>query len=128
MKHISDKDNNPSNCSSRISRSKSDEGSNTPISKMEDFQSSMSAFSTRIESKNINNSRNFSKSNSIDSIDKKKINKEKKKVKFNPLISVVNIESFKKQNFEGNFSIEDNCQNEILKEENKKKCFLCSIF
>ena len=125
MKHISDKDNNPSNCSSRTSRSKSDEGSNTPISKIEDFQSSMSAFSTRIESKNINNSRNYSNSNSID---KKKINKEKKKVKFNPLISVVNIESFKKQNFEGNFSIEDNCQNEILKEENKKKCFLCSIF
>ena len=126
MKHISDKDNIPQNYYSRTSRSKSDEGNSTPISKIEDYQSSMSAFSTRIESKNKNNSNDYINSNS--SNNNKNVRKEKKKVKFNPLISVVNIESFKKENFEGNFSTEENCQNEFLKVENEKKCFICSIF
>ena len=119
MKKISDKENISSNYYSRNSRNKGDEKNNTPISTIEDYQSSMSAFSTRIETKNSNSSINK---------DNKSAKKEKKKVKFNPLIAVVNIESFKKENFEGNFTIEENCHNEFFKEENKKKCFLCSIF
>ena len=56
-----DLDNIPQNSYTRTSRSnsrnKSEEG--CPISKIEDFQTSMSAFSTRIESKyNKNNSDN----------------------------------------------------------------------
>ena len=119
MKQKSDKENIPSNHYSRNSRNKGDELNNTPISTIEDYQSSMSAFSTRIESKNNNNSNNK---------DNKNLNKKKKKVKFNPLIAVVNIESFKKENFEGNFTIEENSHNEFFKEEKENKCFLCSIF
>ena len=86
------------------SRNKSDE--RYPISKIEDFQISMSAFSTRIESKNnaINSDNNHKK---------KKIKNEKKKVKFNPLITVVNIESFKKEIYEGTFDQEAKCSEEI---------------
>ena len=109
------------NTSTRISRSNSrskyDEG--FPISKIEDFQTSMSAFSTRIESKNNNiNSENK----------KKKRKKDKKKVEFNPLITVVNIESYKKENYEGTFDPEGRCTEEIFKNNNVKKCILCSIF
>ena len=109
----------PSNHYSRNSRNKGDEVNNTPISTIDDYQSSMSAFSTRNESKTINNN---------DNKDNKNVNKEKKKVKFNPLIVVVNIESFKKENFEGNFTIEESCHNENFEEKKEKKCFLCSIF
>ncbi len=123
MKHKSDKEKIHSNPSTQ--RNKGDEGNCTIISKIEDYQSSMSNSSTRIESKNNNNSNNFINSNSKDN---NNVNKEKKKVKFNPLITVVNIESFKKQNFEGNFTIEENCQDEFFKEENEKKCYMCSIF
>ena len=63
----------------------------------------MSAFSTRIESKNnnINSDNNKNK--------KKKRKKDKKKVEFNPLITVVNIESYKKENYEGTFDPEGRC-------------------
>ena len=105
------------------SRSKYDEG--CPISKIEDFQTSMSAFSTRIESKNnnINSDNNKNK--------KKKRKKDKKKVEFNPLITVVNIESYKKENYEGTFDPEGRCTDcteEIFNNSNVKKCILCSIF
>ena len=103
------------------SRSKYEEG--CPISKIEDFQTSISAFSTRIESKT-------KKINSDDDKKrkKKKIDKNKKKVEFNPLITVVNIESFKKENYEGTFDPEGRCTEEIFNSDNVKKCILCSIF
>ena len=120
-----DLDNIPQNSYTRTSRSnsrnKSEEG--CPISKIEDFQTSMSAFSTRIESKyNKNNSDNNNHKK------KKKKKKEKKKVEFNPLITVVNIESFKKENYEGTFDPEGKCTEEIFNDNNVKKCILCSIF
>ena len=103
------------------SGSKYDEG--CPISKIEDFQTSMSAFSTRIESKNnnINNENNNKKK-------KKRKKDNKKKVEFNPLITVVNIESYKKENYEGTFDPEGRCTEEIFNNNNVKKCILCSIF
>ena len=105
------------------SRSKYNEG--CPISKIEDFQTSISVFSTRIESKKYNiNSENIDNSDK-----KKKKNKNKKKVEFNPLITVVNIESFKKENYEGTFDPEGRYTEEIFNNNiNVKKCILCSIF
>ena len=120
-----DLDNIPQNSYTRTSRSnsrnKSEEG--CPISKIEDFQTSMSAFSTRIESKNNKNN-----SDNNNHKKKKKKKKEKKKVEFNPLITVVNIESFKKENYEGTFDPEGKCTEEIFNDNNVKKCILCSIF
>ena len=123
MKHKSDKEKIYSNSSTP--RNKGEEGNITPISKIEDYQSSISNSSTRIETKNNNNNNNFINRKSKDNTN---ANKEKKKVKFNPLITVINIESFKKQNFEGNFSIEENSQDEFFKEEKEKKCYMCYIF
>ena len=108
----------------RISRTNSSGKYNDscPISKIDDFQSSISAFSTRIESKNNKiNSDNISKK-------KKKKKKSNKKVEFNPLITVVNIESFKKENFEGTFDPEGRCTEEIFNNNDVKKCISCSIF
>ena len=122
-----DLDNIQPNTNTRISRtnsrSKYDEG--CPISKIEDFQTSMSTFSTRIESKNnyINSDDNKNNKNK-----KKKRKKDKKKVEFNPLITVVNIESYKKENYEGTFDPEGRCTEEIFDNNNVKKCILCSIF
>ena len=102
------------------SRGKSDDI--CPISKIDDFQSSISAFSTRIESKNkIINSDKITKK-------KKKKKKSNKKVEFNPLITVVNIESFKKENYEGTFDPEGRCTEEIFNNTDVKKCFSCSFF
>ena len=79
---------------------KDDEGNIIPISKINDYQTSMSNFSTRNESNQI------------------KIKDNKKHVNFNPLISVVNITSFKKDNYI--------FANEA--DNNEQKCALCSIF
>ena len=109
---------------SRISRTNSGGKYNDscPISKIDDFQSSISAFSTRIESKNNKiNSNNIGKK-------KKKKKKSNKKVEFNPLITVVNIESFKKENYEGTFDPEGRCTEEIFNNTDVKKCFSCSFF
>ena len=124
MKHMFDMDLEPfpTNFYTRTSRSKYDDGH--PISKIEDFQTSMSAFSTRIETKNnnkINTDDNFHKK-------KKKKKKQKKKVEFNPLITVVNIESFKKENYEGTFDPEGKCPEDVCTNTNVKKCILCTIF
>ena len=120
-----DLDNIPQNSYTRTSRSNSRNKSEggCPISKIEDFQTSMSAFSTRIESKNNKNN-----SDNNNHKKKKKKKKEKKKVEFNPLITVVNIESFKKENYEGTFDPEGKCTEEIFNDNNVKKCILCSIF
>ena len=104
----------------RTSRSKYDDRS--PISKIEDFQTSMSVFSTRIESKNNRANSEDNKKN------KKKKKKGEKKVQFNPLITVVNIESYKKENYEGTFDPEGRCAEEFFNNNNVKKCILCSIF
>ena len=104
------------------SRNKNEEG--CPISKIEDFQTSISSFSTRIESKkyNISNNENNKKN--------KKKKDEKRKVEFNPLITVVNIESFKKENYEGTFDPEGKYAEEVFNNNDnvKIKCLLCSIF
>ena len=102
------------------SRTKYDE--DCPISKIEDFQTSISAFSTRIESKNNN-------INSDNNKRKKRKKNDKRKVEFNPLITVVNIENYKKENYEGTFDREGgSCSEEIFNNNNVKKCILCSIF
>ena len=44
------------------------------------------------------------------------------------MITVVNIESFKKENYEGTFDPEGKCTEEIFNDNNVKKCILCSIF
>ena len=104
------------------SRSKNDEI--FPISKMEDFQTSISIFSTRIESKKYNlNSENKNTNNKT-----KKKKKNKKKVEFNPLITVVNIESYKKENYEGTFDSQGKCTEEIFNNNDAKKCLMCSVF
>ena len=97
----------------RTSRSKCDE-SGIPISKMEDYQTSMSSFSTKYESK-----LNLNLSEAKEKINK---NKTKKKVEFNPLITVINIESYKKENYYGPHG------NEANDSDANKKCILCTIF
>ena len=124
MKHIFDIDLETiqTNFYTRTSRSKYVDG--CPISKIEDFQSSMSVFSTRIESKSHRaNSENNKKNKK-----KKKKKDNQKKVQFNPLITVVNIESFKRENYEGTFDPEGKCGENIFNNDNVKKCILCSIF
>ena len=120
MKHITDMDDIPTNFYTRTSRNKYEEVNITPLSKIGDYQTSMSAFSTRIESKNV------LKSNNIGS----KKSKKDKKVEFNPLISVINIESFKNENYEGTFGQQepDNSHSEFFKKENERKCMVCTIF
>ena len=118
MKHITDFDNIPTNFYTRTSRNKYNDSNFIPISKIDDYQTSMSAFSTRIETKN----------NLTNSIERKKSKTGKKKVEFNPLISIINIESFKKENYVGNIEEEKDCYSEYFKKENEKKCIICSIF
>ena len=119
-----DLDNNIPNSYTRTSRTNSRNKNDFvyPISKIEDFQTSMSAFSTRIESKN----HKAYSDNHIKKIKKRKI--DKRKVEFNPLITVVNIESFKKENYEGTFDAEERCNEELFNNHSVKKCILCSIF
>ena len=95
----------PKNNFSLRSSFKDDEGSIIPISKIDDYQTSISNFSTRNETGPL------------------KIKKNKKKVDFNPFISVVNVQSYKKENYEIANDV-------IILDENKKeqKCILCSIF
>ena len=122
-----DLDNLPQNFYTRTPSSnlknKTDE--DCPISKIEDFQASISAFSTRIETKNNNKNNTDEKFHKK----KKKKKKQKKKVEFNPLITVVNIESFKKENYEGTFDPEGKCTEDFCTNNNDvKKCLLCTIF
>ena len=104
MKQIFNLENIPNNIYSRVRSShKDDEGNTIPFSRIDDYQSSISNFSTRIESSKI------------------KSKKEKNRVKFNPLISVVNIESYKKENYELTNDV-------IIVEQKEQKCALCTIF
>ena len=100
----------------RTSRGRHEEG--IPISKIDDYQTSMSIFSTKVEcNKRHNSDYNYDK--------RKKMKKGKKKVEFNPLISVVNIQSYKKENSQGG---KDNNKEESADDEEIKKCALCIIF
>ena len=82
---------------------KDEGGCPIPFSRIDDYQKSMSKFSTRNESGEIIKS------------------KEKKKVQFSPFINVVNIESLKKELYEST-------NEEFILNENEQKCLLCSIF
>ena len=104
MKQIFNLESTPKEIYSRTRSShKDDEGSIIPFSRIDDYQASISKFSTRIESSKI------------------KFKKEKGRVKFNPMISVVNIESYKKENYELTNDV-------IIVKQNEQKCALCTIF
>ena len=104
MKHVNNSEKTPKKFYSRSRSShKDDEGNIIPYSRIDDYQSSMSNFSTRVESGQIRDK------------------KEKRRVQFNPLISVINVQSYKKENFE--------LTNDItLDDKKEEKCVLCSIF
>ena len=105
MKHGNDLDNIPSNYFTRTSRNKVDDNI---ISKIEDYQTSMSTFSAKIEHRMVIGSN-------------KEKPKGKKRVEFNPLITVINIQSYKKENFSG--------PEDRNKDSNKiKKCVSCNVF
>ena len=82
---------------------KDEEGNRIPFSIIDDYQGSLSKFSTRIESNHS------------------KLKDKNKRVNFNPLISVVNIESYKKENYELTNDV-------IIINPKEQKCALCSIF
>ena len=105
MKHVNDLDNIPSNYFTRTSRNKVDDNI---VSKIEDYQTSMSTFSAKIEHRMVIGSN-------------KEKPKGKKRVEFNPLITVINIQSYKKENFSG--------PEDRNKDSNKiKKCVSCNVF
>ena len=105
MKHVNDLDNIPSNYFTRTSRNKVDDNI---ISKIEDYQTSMSTFSAKIEHRMVIGSN-------------KEKPKGKKRVEFNPLITVINIQSYKKENYSGPDE-RNNSSNKI------KKCVSCNVF
>lgn len=101
-----------SNSFLRSSRNKSDD--NPIVSKITDYQTSISSFSTRIESKPNNNL-------TVELKEKRTKTQEKKKVEFNPFITVINIQSYKKENFCGPSDSDDK------ESDKKKKCVMCNI-
>ena len=105
MKHVNDLDNIPSNYFTRTSRNKVDDNI---ISKIEDYQTSMSTFSAKIEHRMVIGSN-------------KEKPKGKQRVEFNPLITVINIQSYKKENYSGPDE-RNNSSNKI------KKCVSCNVF
>ena len=105
MKHVNDLDHIPSNYFTRTSRNKVDDNI---VSKIEDYQTSMSTFSAKIENRLVISSN-------------KEKPKGKKRVEFNPLITVINIQSYKKENYNGPDE-RNNSSNKI------KKCVSCNVF
>ena len=110
MKHVNDLDHIPSNYFTRTSRNKPDE--NIIVSKIEDYQTSMTTFSAKYVNK--------MSINSINSFKEK--TKGKKRVEFNPLITVINIQSYKKENYFGPDAPKNNDSDNI------KKCISCEVF
>ena len=110
MKKAKEIESNKINNSLRSSRKKSDE--DPIISEIVDYQMSNSTFSTTVQSKkNINLSTKIKEKSSQ--------RKKNKRVQFNPLITVVNIESYKKENYFGEYK-------KISGEsDEEKKCMLC---
>ena len=86
------------------------------ISKIADYQTSITDFSTGLDSK-----KSMSHLSSSEPKRKVKKFKEKKRVEFNPLITVINIQSYKKENFTGGKDSNDEEFNRL------KKCELCNI-
>ena len=82
------------------------------ISKIADYQTSISTFSTKTITNQLS---------TLELKGKEKKNKDKKHVEFNPFITVINIQSYKKENFIGE---KDKNNNEYKK---VKKCVLCNI-
>ena len=104
MKHGFDSDKTPNKSYLRKRSSHKDIAGNiVPCSRIDDYQTSMSNFSTRVESGQI------------------KDKNEKRRIQFNPLISVINVQSYKKENFELT-------HDEIVVEKEEEKCVLCAIF
>ena len=110
MKKAKEIESNKINNSLRSSRKKSDE--DPIISEIVDYQMSNSTFSTTVQSK-----KNMNLSTKIK--EKSSQRKKNKRVQFNPLITVVNIESYKKENYFGEYK-------KISKESDKENsCMLC---
>ena len=110
MKKAKEIESNKINNSLRSSIKKSDE--DPIISEIVDYQMSFSTFSNTVRSK-----KNMYLSTEIK--EKGSQNKKNKRVQFNPLITVVNIESYKKENYFGEYK-------KISKEsDEEKKCMLC---
>ncbi len=107
MEKVNKIENNKFNYYKRASSGKSDDGN--IVSKITDYQTSMSAFSTKTSINNLS---------STELKEKVKNNKSKKRVEFNPFITVINIQSYKKEN------IIDESDD---KNHKVKKCVLCSI-
>ena len=107
MEKVNKLENNKFNYYKRASSNKSDEGN--IVSKITDYQTSMSAFSTKNSMNNLS---------STELKEKEKKNKTKKRVEFNPFITVINIQSYKKENF---IDESDNKNRKV------KKCVLCTI-
>ena len=107
MEKVNKIENNKFNYYKRASSGKSDDGK--IVSKITDYQTSMSAFSTKTSINNLS---------STELKEKVKNNKSKKRVEFNPFITVINIQSYKKEN------IIDESDG---KNHKVKKCVLCSI-
>ena len=107
MEKVNKIENNKFNYYKRASSGKSDDGN--IVSKITDYQTSMSAFSTKTSMNNLS---------STELKEKEKKNKAKKRVEFNPFITVINIQSYKKENF---IDESDNKNRKV------KKCVLCSI-
>ena len=107
MEKVNKIENNKFNYYKRASSGKSDDGN--IVSKITDYQTSMSAFSTKTSINNLS---------STELKEKVKNNKSKKRVEFNPFITVINIQSYKKENFIDEL---DNKNRKV------KKCVLCSI-
>ena len=110
MKKAKEIESNKINNSLRSSIKKSDE--DPIISEIVDYQMSNSTFSTAVQSK-----KNMNLSTKIK--EKSSQRKKNKRVQFNPLITVVNIESYKKENYFGEYK-------KVGKESDKdNNCMLC---
>ena len=82
---------------------KDEENYKIPTSRIDDFQTSISNISTRTDSN-------------------KRINyKKKKKVTFDPLISIIDVESYKRETRKTS-----HLENQSIEDE--QKCFTCSVF
>ena len=110
MKKAKEIESNKINNSLRSSIKKSVE--DPIISEIVDYQMSNSTFSTAVQSK-----KNMNLSTKIK--EKSSQRKKNKRVQFNPLITVVNIESYKKENYFGEYK-------KISKESDEENsCMLC---
>ena len=90
----------------------------SPISQIKSLENSITHFSNKELNNNFDNKELYSNQTP---------KKGKKKVKFKPLISVVNIESYKKYNYVDFFGRDREENEKFFSNENKQKCILCLI-